>query len=115
MRFIVTNAFSINMLPSVEMGAERILTAVVAFVPMDVAMVRELLDREEWESAVGHADTAAVFSDVLGVLVQAERVSVTLGRDVNLIVGQYRGPRLPEGATTLPAGAVIEWWRVSQM
>lgn len=28
------------------------------------------------------------------------------------LIGQYIGPRLPEGATELPAGATIEWWLV---
>ena len=26
-----------------------------------------------------------------------------------LFVGQYKGPRLPEGATALPEGAIVEW------
>lgn len=65
------------------------------------------------ESAVGHTDTAAVYSDVLGVAVPANRVTIALKPGDRMIVGQYRGPRLPEGATTLPAGATIQWLRVS--
>lgn len=60
-------------------------------------------------SAVGHADTAAVFADVLGVPVPTNRVSVTLNVGDAALVGQYSGPRLAEGATTLPEGAVIKW------
>ena len=60
-------------------------------------------------SAVGHADTAAVFADVLGTPVPCNRVSVTLGEGDAALVGQYSGPRLPEGATTLPEGATIKW------
>ena len=60
-------------------------------------------------SAVGHADTAAVFSDVLGVPVACDRVSVTLNPGDVALVGQYSGPRLPEGATSLPEGATIKW------
>jgi hypothetical protein len=29
-----------------------------------------------------------------------------------VLVAQYRGPRLPEGATELPEGATIEWYVV---
>lgn len=60
-------------------------------------------------SAVGHADTAAVFADVLGVPVPCNRVSVTLDHCHVALVGQYSGPRLPEGATSLPEGATIKW------
>ncbi len=60
-------------------------------------------------SAVGHADTAAVFSDVLGIDVPCNRVSVSLDHCTTALVGQYSGPRLPEGATTLPEGATIKW------
>jgi len=63
-------------------------------------------------SAVGHADTAALFSVLLGRAVPQNRVSVKVASDVILLVGQYVGPRLPEGATTLPEGAVVEWWVV---
>ena len=60
-------------------------------------------------SAVGHADTAAVFADVLGVPVTCNRVSVALDHCATALVGQYSGPRLPEGATCLPEGATIKW------
>jgi hypothetical protein len=63
-------------------------------------------------SAVGHADTAAVFSTILGFPVEPNRVNVRLAPGDIALVGQYVGPRLPEGATTLPHGATIEWWVV---
>jgi len=28
----------------------------------------------------------------------------------NVLVLQYRGPRLPEGARELPPDAILEWW-----
>jgi hypothetical protein len=37
------------------------------------------------------------------------RVNVSLKPGDAAIVGQYIGPRLPEGATTLPEGATIKW------
>lgn len=60
-------------------------------------------------SVVGHSDTAAVFADVLGIDVPCNRVSVTLDHCATALVGQYSGPRLPEGATSLPEGAAIKW------
>lgn len=63
-------------------------------------------------SIIGHQDTAAVFSAILGRDLIANRATVRLGPDDRLLVGQYIGPRLPEGATTLPVGASIEWWLV---
>lgn len=102
--FIITNAFSINMLAD---GGHDL-----SFRPLHVTGVKNLLANAQWQSAVGHPDTAAVFSAVLGLEVAANRVNVELTHDVSLIVGQYRGPRLPEGATELPAGATIEWWQV---
>ena len=60
-------------------------------------------------SAVGHADTAAVFSAVLGVEIPCNRATVALKDGDVALVGQYSGPRLPEGATSLPEGATIKW------
>ena len=65
-----------------------------------------------FESAVGHADTAAVFGGVLGMQVPANRATVALEKGDSALVGQYRGPRLAEGATRLPDGATIVWYRV---
>lgn len=50
------------------------------------------------ESAVGHADTAAV----LGV--PMNRVSVKLRKGDVAYIAQLVGGRLPEGSTTLPEG-----------
>lgn len=98
------NAFSLNMIAS--------FPARVFVEELSLDEVRRELAADV-ESAVGHADTAAVFGDVLGVTVPANRATVTLGSGDTVVVGQYRGPRLPEGATTLPAGATIQWLRVT--
>jgi hypothetical protein len=66
-----------------------------------------------FSSAVGHADTAAVFADVTGLPVETARVTVCLRPGDMAIVGQYRGPRLPEGAKHLPPGASIQWIMVT--
>lgn len=58
-------------------------------------------------SAIGHADIAAVVSGMLGIDVPMNRVNLALKTGDVLVVAQYVGPRLPEGATTLPEGAKI--------
>lgn len=103
--FYLLNAFSINMIETFpcfpvfrEVGEEK---------------ARELARTPTITSAVGHADTAAVFSAVLGTEVPMNRVTVVLKNDDIALVGQYSGSRLPEGATSLPPGATIRWFFVS--
>ncbi|MCB9172305.1 MAG: DUF1874 domain-containing protein [Ardenticatenales bacterium] len=95
------NAFSANMLHS--------LNAMVSFTALSLDEAQETMRVDAPQSAVGHESTAAVFSAVLGEKVDANRVSVTLRRGDKALLGQYRGPRLEEGATELPDGATIEW------
>lgn len=64
-------------------------------------------------SAIGHADTARIVSGLLGVELPANRISVKMTGMESLVVAQYSGSRLPEGATTLPEGAKVEFWEVS--
>lgn len=61
------------------------------------------------ESAIGHADTARIISNMLGIELPSNRINVKLLHGEKMIVAQYSGPRLPEGATTLPEGAKIEF------
>ena len=68
-----------------------------------------LIVSKDAESIVGHAETAAILSQMLGREVNVNRVSVRLDEGDIVCVAQYIGPRLPEGATSLPEGAQIEW------
>lgn len=63
-------------------------------------------------SAIGHADTAAVVSDVLGRQIEANRVGLNLEWAGTVYIAQYVGNRLPEGVTKLPEGAEIRFYRV---
>jgi hypothetical protein len=63
-------------------------------------------------SAIGHADTARLVGQQLGVALPADRRSVVLGGEP-VLIAQYIGPRLPEGATALPEGARIEYFMVA--
>lgn len=64
------------------------------------------------QSAIGHADTAAVVGGLLGRDLEMARVNVALKSGDTLYVAQVVGGRLPEGATTLPDGVSIKFLRV---
>jgi len=103
MTTFLSNAFSINML---ERANQR-----VHFVPASVEEARAHLSWSDgFTCAIGHADTAAVVASDLDLPLEACRVDVQLRAGDILVAAQYRGPRLPEGATTLPVGAAIEYW-----
>ena len=95
----VCNAFSLNMLAS--------LTASIKV--QEITAASAAVIAEGTPSAVGHADTANLFTAVLGTAVPMARTTVTLNNGDCVLVGQYSGPRLPEGATTLPEGATLKW------
>ena len=103
----LTNAFSINMLHG---------TSMVHFIEITAEKAKEYIDKaDQFVCAIGHADTAAVVGGILGIDLKPNRVSVTLDFPEKLIVAQYTGPRLPEGATTLPEGAAIKFWEAVEI
>lgn len=70
----------------------------------------------EAASAIGHADTAVVISNLLGREVPAARISVpTMKVGETHIVAAYQGPRLPEGSTMLPDGATINFYQMTML
>lgn len=97
------NAFSLNMLNS--------LTSTIRVDELTLGQAQVMT--VDVDSAVGHADTAAVFGNVLCTPVPMARVTVQLVPGDQILVGQYVGPRLPEGASILPEGASIKWALVS--
>ena len=93
------NAFSLQMVaPSAVIVIEECL-------PGDIP--------EEAVSCIGHPDTAAVVSDILGREVPCNRTSISLSDGDVLYVAQLTGGRLPEGATTLPEGFSLSFRRVT--
>lgn len=111
----ITNAFSLQMLASAgsaRIDAHRLLGVEEA----RVAILEEQSTGAVVVPAIGHADTAAVVADQLGLPALGslfERRSILLDEASILLVAQYKGSRLPEGATTLPEGAEIEWWQIT--
>jgi hypothetical protein len=99
---MIANAFSLNMLQTLSLAQN------ISITPLTESKVKEILSGGV-DSAVGHADTAKVFSTILGIEIPIARKTVSLHKGDSVIVGQYRGPRLPEGAKELPVGSTIEW------
>ncbi len=115
-RFILANAFSLNMLSGekhivrvekVSVDEARFLLAPEGRLAPDVLL------------AIGHADTARIVGNLLGLpeediarMVEAAkgRPTIKIRRDDLMVVAQYIGPRLPEGATSLPEGARIDFF-----
>lgn len=94
------NAFSINMLDVGRYCIVQVKRIEMADVPHDC------------KSIIGHPATASLLTKMLGYDVPVNRESVMLKKDDELYVAQYSGPRLPEGATELPEGAQILFFRV---
>jgi len=101
----LTNAFSLNMLPKGgwfhNLGVFP-MSSVVAAGHLSGGFV----------SAVGHADTARLIGQQLGIEVPVNRASISIQPGDIVVVAQYSGPRLPEGATALPPGAEIRYFLV---
>lgn len=101
MKFL-TNAFSIQMLNSMANPVRVKFEEIKAKdIPRDVV------------SAVGHADTAAVLSGILGFEIPMNRTSVFLDEFTEIFVAQLVGGRLPEGTTELPEGFRFKFFRVT--
>jgi hypothetical protein len=101
MKKYLVNAFSIQMLSgSATLRFEEVESADV---PSDVT------------SAVGHADTANVLTNMLGFPVSMNRMNVALDENTELYVAQLVGGRLPEGSTTLPEGYRFRFYRVTMV
>ena len=97
----ISNAFSLSMV-----GDNADITVAPVNLQYEAALISSAT------SIVGHSDTAALFSSLLGREIAVNRISVSLKSGDTLIVGQYSGPRLPEGTSVLPEGATITWKKV---
>ena len=93
------NAFSLQMV------APTAICTVEECLPEDIP--------EEAVSCIGHPDTAAVVSDILGREVPCNRTNISLSASDVLYVAQLTGGRLPEGTTRLPEGFTITFRRVT--
>lgn len=101
MKKYISNAFSFNMFAVDDFSLMRVKKVSPSDIPHDV------------ESVIGHLDTARVISNILGFETPFNRVNLVLNSDDVLFVAQYKGPRLPEGATQLPDGATLEFLQIT--
>lgn len=110
-RTIIANAFSVNMLS--EASAWEIRCR-----PASLEEVRALVGATPVESVVGHAATAALFSELLGVDVPARRVELKIRpHEGALLIAGALGARLPEGRILSEDeirafSSSIKWWLV---
>lgn len=100
----ISNAFSLQMLDG---------DATIKVLNINQWQAACLAKGGEWKSCVGHADTAVVFSEQLGIDIPMNRINIKAKSGDHLLVGQLVGGRLPEGATTLPDGFSIKWMIVA--
>lgn len=77
--------------------------------PLRLHEAVEILREYPFTSCVGHDNTANLYSETLGLPIEANRISVSLDFGDAILVGAYQGPRLPESCTTLPDGATLNW------
>ncbi len=77
--------------------------------PISWGLFRRSVEDKQALSAIGHEDTARLISEMSGCDISCNRISVPTfdSGDEHLIV-LYKGPRLPEGVTTLPEGASLQ-------
>lgn len=113
-RLYLLNAFSLNML-SFDEEQEFIppmRVVVNPMSPLDAARVVQEAYNNNLHTHIGHESTAALLSKMLNIPLRADRATVTMMSGDIAIVAQYVGPRLPEGATSLPDGATIRFYLV---
>lgn len=103
------NAFSLNMVS----GCPATIRVTELVGKSDLFDDVEDVLGSNWMSCVGHPSTAQLFSQVLGFHVECRRETISLQHGDIAVVGQYIGPRLPEGASELPEGAQIDWFKVT--
>jgi len=81
--------------------------------PMSQTETSNILKSTKFTSAIGHADMANVLTNLLGVSIEPNRITLNINSGDTLIVAQYIGPRLPEGTTELPANAEIKFYYIT--
>jgi hypothetical protein len=105
---IIGNAFSIQMLDNEN-------TAIIQYEPVSIEEVKAMLAEESYKSVIGHVDTANVVSQILDLPVFVNRESIKIDESRTLIIAQFMGGRLPEGATTLPSNLEIRFFKITQI
>lgn len=101
-KILITNAFSLNMLKS--------FAANITTEELTVPQAKEAL-AGDFESGMGHS--TELVSNILGMTIPMNRSNNKIQDGFSILVAQYVGPRLPEGATELPEGATLKFIKVT--
>ena len=101
-KILLCNAFSLNMMSS--------MTSTIETQELTIPEVKKALG-EGYESAMGHS--TELVSALLGMDIPVNRSNNKIQNGESILVAQYVGPRLPEGATELPEGATLKFIKVT--
>lgn len=101
----IINGFSLNM--------TNLDTGMLLFHKINPETIKDEEFCDGFTSALGHADIARIASKMIGVEIPVNRCTLELKRGDQAVVVQYKGPRLPEGATVLPEGASVEFFLIT--
>ncbi len=101
-KILITNAFSLNMLARLD--------ANIKTEELSIPQVQEELNNG-FESAMGHS--TELVSSILGMQIPMNRITNKIQDGESILVAQYVGPRLPEGAVELPEGATLKFIKVT--
>lgn len=103
MAMYITNAISLNMVADIPAGSFE-------WIWVPVQEIRNYFEAgKEIINALGHPDIASVVSSDLGFEVKSNRISTPMQKGDIILIAQYVGPRLPEGAKALPDGAKVKY------
>lgn len=106
----MSQSYLLNAIPGALIPADGITLRIA---PVGAEEVGAGLARGDVMSAVGHADTANLIGALVGAPCAATRISVpALQAGDRHLLALYQGPRLPEGATTLPEGASLAFYEM---
>lgn len=99
----------IKVLNGFPMGAMPEEAEIISY-EVKLEKAKKLVVSNWYESYVGHADTASILTQMLGVPIEFNRCSAVFEIGDIILTCAYTGPRLPEGATSLPEGAKFRFF-----
>ena len=102
MATIISNAFSFNMISRPA--------GVIRYEEISAEDVKPTLG-DDFVNACGHS--CELINDMTGLTLEKNRINNSLEPGDTLVVCQYVGPRLEEGATSLPPGAKMRFLKVT--
>lgn len=110
-KLYIVNSFSINMLEGNKNLSFR-----------KIGNPEPIINNSHPIGAIGHQDLATVIERIgnnegwgIPRLFNRITLNIDFANNDRLLVCQYRGERLQEGATSLPDNSIIEYWIVEQI